>query len=346
MPRDEGEFTQAKIQGLLDAYRLYDRSVDVVSAYQWLFSDPSSATLPPTVAHFERFPNLAGPDGKKATPDFTILFKDGTGIAAEIANIALHDNSVDKLCRQLDRYSRLDRLPSGPTTTSPVSVCDVLYLSPFDLAPSAAKRVYADRLDAAGHAFKPPRRPVLVAFSQQPDRYTFTFWPFPANGALHKDNGRHPNYGDWDEALNIKPHMFQGVKVTQPFVNDPIPPLYLATRLWASVFPSLAGGRGTVFTAGTRTIADHLRTMYGRCTVDDVESAMGILYAARLTTRDKTGTWHVKRVGLRAADTHQEIADRLLPKLETATIAPQKPRRRPAGTQPLPGQTSLFDDLP
>ena len=82
---------------LIADYKLYDRSVDVVSAYHWLFTETEG--LPSTVAHFERYPKIEHSDGNVATPDFTVLFDDGTGIAAEIANLARHDTVRVKKCR-------------------------------------------------------------------------------------------------------------------------------------------------------------------------------------------------------------------------------------------------------
>jgi hypothetical protein len=197
-------------------------------------------------------------------------------------------------------------------------------------------------LDNPEDPFRPKRRPVLIGFAQQPDRYTFQLWPTAANGQLY-NVGREHHYGSFTDALNIQPYRFKNEKVNNPFMNDPIPPLYLATRLWMSVFPSVSGGRGTTFTASTGALAMTVKEMYGRGTVKDVGAAMKILDDANLAKwNQKESIWVVKRVSLKSQDVHHEIAERLRPKAVTTSIAPKKPRRRPATSQPREGQDELF----
>jgi hypothetical protein len=294
---------------LVEDFKLYDRSVDVVSAYHWLFTETND--LPPTVAHFERYPRITHPDGNPATPDFTVLFTDGTGIAAEIANIALPDNSVERLCEQLDRYSRLTELP-GRRGSVAAAVVDVLYLAPMDIASSAVRRVLVERADKSDHPFKPVRRPVVVQFANTPDKYIFQFWPNEAvNGQLHTGD-RTPNYASFTE-LNVPPSLFAQNKITYGFMNDPIKPLYMATRLWASVLPSEFGAGTTEVTVTAAQTVDLVRTQYGHGNTDDIRAGMQILVAAGLAVEQSPSQWTVKRRNLRSdpGDVHVAIAERV-----------------------------------
>lgn len=323
---------------LVAEFKLYDRAVDVVSAYHWLFTE--TADLPTTVSHFERYPKVKHSDGNDATPDFTVLFKDGTGIAAEIANIALHDNSVEKLCTQLDRYSRLTELPAGVGRTTPVAILDVLYLSPMETAAAAVQRVLRDRVDNPDHSFKPVRRPTVVQFVNNLDRYIFQFWPDERiNGSLYV-GGRTPNYGLFTEELKVPPAQFARNKVTHGFMNDPVKPLYMATRLWTSVFPSKFGTGTTEFTTTVGQVAVLVRGQYGHGTASDVRAGMRLLVAAGLATEETVNTWKVKRRNLRsdADDVHVAIAERV-----GASGRRLRPARRAqtAGSDP----PTLFDDL-
>jgi len=323
---------------LVAEFKLYDRAVDVVSAYHWLFTE--TADLPTTVDHFERYPKIKHSDGNHATPDFTVLFKDGTGIAAEIANIALHDNSVEKLCTQLDRYSRLTELPADAGKTMSVSVIDVLYLSPMETAASAVQRVLRDRADNPHHSFRPARRPTVVQFVNNPDRYIFQFWPDRRiNGSLHVGD-RTPNYALFSEELKIPPARFAHNKVTHGFMNDPVKPLYMATRLWTSVFPSKFGTGTAEFTTTLSQVATLVRRQYGHGTANDVRAGMGLLVAAGLAIEENANTWKVRRRNLRsdADDVHVAIAERV-----GATGRRLRSVRR-AQTARIDSPT-LFDDL-
>lgn len=324
---------------LIADFRLYDRSVDVVSAYHWLFTE--TAGLPATVSHFERYPKIRHSDGKVATPDFTVLFNDGTGIAAEIANLALHDNSVEKLCKQLDRYTTLTCLPDATGTFTSVDMLDVVFLSPMETADAAVQRVFLDRADSLEHWFKPKRRPVLIEFAANPDRYVFRFWPEKSiNGTLHMGD-RDPNYANFKESLKISPVHFGPNKIRYGFMNDPVPSLYMATRLWMNVFPSEFGAGATEFTANAFKIAGLLRAQYQHGTSDDVRAAMDVLVAASLATETARNTWKVARRSLRRDDhdVHVAIAERV----GNAGKRLHRTSRPRVNKAPIDGQGTLFD---
>ena len=186
---------------LLADFKQYDRTVDVVSAYHWFFTETQA--LPDTVAHFERYPRIRHPDGQDATPDFTVLFHDGGGLIAEVANIALHENSVEKLCAQLLRYDALTELPGPNGGMVTASSIDVIFLTPMDNAEAAVRRVYRERLELDEHWYSPSRRPVLIQFGFTSDKYVFQVWPDRSvNGSLTPGD-REPDYSQFDQSLNI-----------------------------------------------------------------------------------------------------------------------------------------------
>lgn len=323
---------------LLAEFRLYDRTVDVVSAYHWFFTETKE--MPTTVEHFERYPLIEHPDGKKATPDFSVLFKDGRGIVAEVANIALHDNSVDKLCAQLLRYDRLTHLPS-PTGPVEASSIDVLFLTPMDNAEAAANRVYRERLCDPEHEFTPSRPPVMVQFGLISDKYVFQKWPDGSiNGTLTPGVSNH-DYAKFRESLNIQPHMFDQNKVKYAFVNDPIKPLYLATRLWTSIFPSQFAVEE--FTTTTTDVTRVLQEQYGRGCRQEVKAAMDVLVAARLAIDEQKGTWRVRRnknLRGRGDQIAEAIADMVGKGKEPDSPAPRRGRQRT-----IEDEATLFDFL-
>lgn len=321
---------------LLHDFRLYDRSVDIVSAYHWYFT--ATREMPEVVAHFERYPKLAHPvDGRDVTPDFTVLFNDGRAVVAEIANISLHDESLEKLCRQLGRYDSMDAVPGPNGTVVAAKVVDVMFLTPYDTGVDAARRLFDERLDRADHPYSPRRRPVLVQVAATTERYSFQVWQNSnVNGQFALGTGIDLN---GRQQLNIRPDRFAENKARYGLMNDPVDPLYLATRLWTQVFPSefwVAGDKNE-FTADAGAIAHVVVEMFGRGRTGDVKVAMGLLVAAGLASADGK-SWRVPRRSIRT-DIAEYIADRIGATSGERGHARQRGNRR----APTQGQGSLFD---
>jgi hypothetical protein len=282
---------------LLQDHRLYDEYVDVVSALEWLFTETNS--MPDTVAHFERFPRLEGPDGNPVTPDFSVVFVDGTGVVAEIARIALHEGSVDDLCHQIGRYDALTQLPGAGGQPVDVSHVDVLLLVPLDIGTDVVRRVITERLLNAEHSYKPSHPPCIVQYVAQRDKYVFQRRADTGNGEL-RDGQRVPALGDWLARGDFKPPAagFAHVKAQRPFMNDPVAPLYLASQLWTKVFPTLTAGATPIgdYKPLIRTVselASEVNAMYGYVGKTALRNAMAILVASRCAECLGIDRWRV-----------------------------------------------------
>lgn len=332
---------------LLREYEVYDQAVDVVSCYQWLFTQVPE--LAATVEHFDRYPKVSA-DGRDNTPDFTVLFTDGTGLAAEIARLARADRSVDSICDQITRYASLIELPSvtpGPTTPAAhrrAGVVDVLVLTPVKTVKDAAHRIFTDRLDNPNHAFSPARRPVLVQFSQSSGEYVFLFWPND-NGELHRGS-RDTVYGDIDP-FTCRPEWFTSVKARYGFMNDEVPALYMATRLWTTVLPNRFWSDQEVTVPVAYLVEAVREVSEGFGNVKDARRGMRVLVAAGLARENQPDKeWKVKRQSLRrsgTAEVHTAIAERIRKAKEAAApVAPttRAPARR--ARTPVAGQDTLF----
>lgn len=300
---------------LLRNHQLYDDLVSIVSAFEWLFTEVAS--LAETVAHFERYPSVAHPgDGNETTPDFSVLFKDNTGLAGEIARFPTQDQGVDRLCTQIARYDGLAELP-GPSGIVPAQHVDVLLIVPFDLGTAAVQRIIKERLDSDPHPYSPSARPCIVQFTRDSEKYAFQRLGDPANGRL-REGDRHPAIGGWLEQNNIpvKADRFQGVKAARRFGNDTIDPLYLAAHLWVTEFAEQSegqprSGREVPLTVETATVAESLRTKYGKGTKADVDRAMDILAAARLAAPRDDGSWRVAWGEVTRRDRDESIVETL-----------------------------------
>ena len=282
---------------LLRDHRLYDQYVDVVSAFEWLYTDTNE--MPETVLHFERFPRIDAEDGSPATPDLSVVFTDRTGLVGEIARIALHDGSVDDLCHQIGRYDKLTRLPGPNGSDVHVAHVDVMLLVPLDIGTDVVRRVIVERLGSLEHPYKPGHPPCIVQFVAQPDRYVFQRRPDPGNGNL-RDGDRAPGLGDWLARGDFKPPAtgFAPVKAQRPFMNDPVAPLYLACQLWTKVFPTLTARTPAVgdykpLVVTVDELATDVKAMYGPVARSALRNAMGLLASSRCAQQLGADRWQV-----------------------------------------------------
>lgn len=333
---------------------IYAEYVDVVSAFDGLFG---SDTLAPTVRHFERFPRLPQDDGEILTPDFTIVFQDGTGLVGEITRLALRDESLDSVARQVQNYDCITALPVEGGGLVDVSSADVLLLLPVQVAVQGFTRLQEAAADP-NHFYSPSRPPCLVHYSLADNKYVFVRHAHPANGQLSegdrpKDVDGNPiAIGSWMErsSVNVPDRLFVPAKVRNAFMNDPIDPLYLATHLWQREFAEIAGAaRG-----GTRVrvevseaeTAQDMRGRYGTGRKSDVTRAMQLLERAGLAERiDPSDRWAVGFYQLARSssdDVHVAIAKRACSRRRPSVLEQMRQAEAPAPVKRRSNQGSLL----
>lgn len=306
------------LQDLLDDFNMYDQYVDVVCAFEWLFTQVRE--IADTVRHFERYPKISVPAEGGAdvvlTPDFTVVFTDGTGLVGEISKLAMHDNSVDKLCRQIGKYAVLASLPVDEAgTLTEVSDLDVLQLVPSDVGLAAVQRIIKDRYDDPAHEYKPPKAPVIAQYSRSADRdeyrYTFQHLPDPVNGVLPNSDDASTIGHFLTRVNNVSADRFNHIKARRKFMNDPIKPLYLATHLWTAHWPTEYGAGVEPVDVAPAEVAQTLRDQFGMGRANEVKAALALLARAGLAADNRDGTWTVSRATLRLKgerDVHRIIA--------------------------------------
>jgi hypothetical protein len=331
---------QAYERHVLADFRTYDQHADVVSAFEWMFTETKD--LPDTVSHFERFPRVEhdGSDSSSPlTPDFTVLFNDNTAIVGEIAKIALHDTSVEKLCAQLGKYSTIPRIQTLGGGLVQVDHVDVMLLVEMKSGMHALNRVIKERYLDSSHGYKPSHPPCIVQFSRDESAYWFQRIPSPENGPLLRP-GRKPNIADYlDATLNVGADRFYRIKAERTFINDEVTALYLASHLWTRTWPTQYGAVQGDIVVNPTEIAAELRKQFGAGRVADVKRALELLKAAGLAALGKDNLWTVSfrllgRSGER--DVHTLIAHR------AAIGAKPLVRRRPSPPESGPTQDVLF----
>lgn len=334
---------------VLNAYKHYDRTVDVVSVFHWLYT--KTENLPDTVEWFDRYPKLTHDDGRPATPDFAVRFRDGTGIVGEVAALALHEASVESLCRQLLRYDQLDVLTTSTGEMSAVSRLDVLLLVPMEVGTDAVRRIIQERMADGGHWFKPALPPCIVQFAYTDGKYVLQRMPHDGNGQLDSDV-RDPALGSWLEASSLKISIsdFRDNKAQYAFCNDPIDPLYLAVHLWQHLFNTIAvirPGLGyTPLDLTTSDIRGKLRELYGHGRTADVRKAMQLLARAGCAQGGERETWKIAWGPIRLRSGEADLADALASRAFDSSYraGPIQRRLRDERSSPLVmGERSLFD---
>lgn len=330
------ETVEECVDRLLRAFRTYDRAVDVVSAFEMVFTE-SNSEVPSTVDHFERFPSIPVGSGTR-TPDFTTVFEDGTGLVGEVARIARVEESVDGLCDQILAYDQLQQL-SGSGGLVDVNQIDVVLLVPLDIGPAAAIQILERRLLNPDHPYKPASPPCIVQFGFDEGRYLFQRIQHSLNG-LPRDNARPDGLGRWfgeNGDFRAKPERFAHIKAARAFVNDGIEELYLAVHLWAKTFATQAGStsdeRPVVLTVNPEQAANDLRQTHGRVRADDIRRALALLEHAKLAEPDGTGSWRVgwEELHGKESDLARLLAERICTPPRSGPLA--RVRRREAAAR-------------
>lgn len=289
-----GDDPASEAERLLADFQRYDACVDIVSAAEVWFT--KAGGIRETVAHFERYPTITHSDGEEATPDFSVLFKDGTAYVGELSNLALEPASLDSLCHQIGRYDTLDRVPGPGGGLVEVSAVDVLLFVPQGEANAAVARL-TEAVNDAEHSYAPGRFPTVFgwSFERERNRYIFSLARGDEN-QRPRGHGREHSLEGWmastsnPDTLTGMPAHFMAFKVEKRFMNDPTPALYMATLLWGVVFPTISGGQGDISTTAAE-IAQRLRNDYGRGRANEVEQALDLLRLAGLAQREGPTRW-------------------------------------------------------
>lgn len=336
--------TPESLANLREGYRRYDEYVDVVSCFEWMFAG-DALDLPETVKHFERYPKCTTSDADSAprtvTPDFLVVFQDDSVLVGEIASIARHENSVDKLCSQLLGYEGIQEVALADGSSVAPSRIDVMWLVPVELSNDACARVLDDRFHNPTHSYKPRKAPCIVQYARLTHKYTFARIPRPDNGVLVSGLPDLSIASYLDRNLNIKPEHFVHIKTTRGFMNDPAEPLYLATYMYVRVWPLMFGPGTSEERVTSQSISQELQRTYRYGRHKEVVTALDLLSEAGLATRQSDGSWKVKRKVLGTKGDREAHAKIL--ELVESTQERERTRSRRAIRHQIPAQLSLFD---
>lgn len=307
---------------LLREYKEYDAKVDIVSSFEVFFRE--STSLPATVAHFERFPRYTAPDGDQVTPDFTVLFNDGTLLVGEISKLARDEHSLEDLLHQIGRYDSLTQAPSGPLPGGGHTLVDAQAVDVLVLVSDGESNAAIDRIDQAieerRYGYKPRQRPTVMgwSFDVAGSRYIFKY-DDRSNNPRPRTHGRDPSLTSWlqgaHDTLSCPATRFAPIKVRHRFMNDRPPGLYMATLLWLDALPAAARPQVPPVDIEVKAsdLGTYLRESYGWGDVHAVNSGLGFLQRGGLARPTADG-WAVelKEVATSREKVHAELLRRHL----------------------------------
>ena len=303
-------------------YKEYDAKVDIVSCFEVFFED--STSLPLTVVHFERFPHYRAPDGRGVTPDFTVLFNDGTLLVGEISNLARDEHSLEDLLHQIGRYDTLSQAPSGLLAGGGHTLTDIEAVDVLVLVPEGESNAAIDRINEAieehRYGYAPRQRPTVMgwSFDAAGSRYIFKY-DGRSNNPRPRTHGRSPSLTSWlqgsHDTLRCPAGRIGPVKISRRFMNDRPPGLYMATVLWLDALPAVASPRLPPVDLDV-TVADlaaYLRVSYRWGDTDAVNSGLAFLQRAGLARPTANG-WAIelKEVATSRGEVHAELMRRYL----------------------------------
>lgn len=277
--------------------------------------------------------------GEDTHPGLHRPFHDGTAIVGEVASLALHQKSVDKLLNQLANYAALPRVPASAATTADVSDPDVLLLVPNSRGLPAMRRIH-ECIDDCEHEYQPTRPPVVAQYAKGDSEYTLQRLPDPRNGVLTPGH-RTLHLGLFlDSDFTVKAEHFARNKVAYRFINDSPATLYLTTHLVLQTLPTQYFSSGKQVEVRPADLATFIRSQYGGgIRSNHVKEALELLQHAGYALDNRDGTWTVSLSPLRSraeSDVHRVIVEKALRRAKPVVV----PRERPAET---PDQGTLFD---
>jgi len=283
-------------EDLIREHAAYDARCDAVSCFEVFFG--RSASMTPTVGHFERFPCFAGADGQDATPDFTVFFRDGSLLVGE-----QHGPSAPRT--------------GGGHDLAPVSEVDVMVLIPNAEANFARDRINAAIQDAE-HDYDPENRPTVLGYAYEDvsGRFVFTY-DDRAGNQRPRAHGREPSLASWlegqSDTLFCASRHFAPVTVARRFMNDRPPPSYAATVLWLEILPALADEPQSDLEVTPAEVAEWMRRTYGWGKASIAQEGLEFLARANLA-RQRERDWVValKEIASGREEVRRELVDRYL----------------------------------
>lgn len=238
---DSAQFSDC-VQKHLDDFKMYDKAVDIVSCWQFFFTEVQS--FAENVLWFDRFPRLSSPSVPKdqpKTPDFAALMSDAYGIVGDIkSGFPLDDKDFLSHAKRLLKYDLPLCFKSGAEARVVVPIQhDILLLIPMRDAQEIVRRI--EKMRVAGD-FRIDKNLIAFEWLWDSDQNEYVFRRVAGQTGDFRDSSLPPNirlssiFTERGASLKISPDKIKSIKAAWQFCNDTPPPIYTLVFLWTKVF--------------------------------------------------------------------------------------------------------------
>jgi hypothetical protein len=239
--QDSAQFGDC-VQKLLNDFKLYDKAVDIVSCWQFLFTEVEQYSK--NVLLFDRFPRLSSPSTPKdqpKTPDFAVLLSDEYGIVADIkSGFPLDDKGFLSHAGRLLKYDLPLSFKTGVDSRSVIpSDHDILLVIPMRDAQEIVRRI--EKFRAAGD-LRIDRNLIAFEWVWDSDQNEYVFRKVAGQTCDFRDASLPANirlssiFTERGASLKVSPDKIKSIKAAWQFCNDTPPPIYTLVFLWTKVF--------------------------------------------------------------------------------------------------------------
>jgi hypothetical protein len=238
---DSAEYADC-VQKLLDDFRSYDSTVDIVSCWQFFFCEVQP--LAKNILHFDRFPRLVAAtehDESLRTPEFAVLISDSYGLVADVKRgFPLDDKDFLAHAKRPLKYDVPLSLKAGIAGASIVPTDhDILLIIPWRDSQQIVGRLEKKRNDGSlGGA----RSLIVFEWLWDGDRNEYVFRKVAGQSCDFRDGSMPPGlrlssyFTEGGSSLKVSAEKMAPIKAIWQFCNDSPPPIYMLVFLWTKVF--------------------------------------------------------------------------------------------------------------
>jgi hypothetical protein len=231
------------VDKLLDDFKLYDKTVDLVSCWEFFYT--KVAPIRENILLFDRFPRLISPQERerdRKTPDFAVLVSESYGLVGDVKSGFPREELA--FLRHLERLKKYDQplsFKSGPKS-EPISPTthDIVLIIPFRDAQEIVIRI-EDLLRKGAVKFE--RSLVVFEWVYENDEYIFRKVARQAadfsDASVPEEMRLSKHFTSLGRSLKVSPDNIKRINATWQFCNDEPKPIYTIVFLWTKILYQL-----------------------------------------------------------------------------------------------------------
>jgi len=235
------------VDKLLDDFKLYDKTVDLVSCWEFFYT--KVAPVRDRILHFDRFPRLVPAqenERDRKTPDFAVLVSDSYGLVGDVkSGFPLEEAAFLRHLERLKKYDRslsFKRNEKGETTSP--TTHDILLIIPIRDSQEIVLRIES-LLSNGMVTFE--RKLIVLEWVYDSDEYIFRRVAGQIadfnDSSVPEEVRLSKHFTSRGRSLKISPDDIKLIKAKWQFCNDEPKPIYTIVFLWTKIFYHLLDER-------------------------------------------------------------------------------------------------------